>query len=1082
MVKNYWPLRVIKENQMKKYMFLLFVPLLSRIILADAKQERCNQFYALENIVTITIDIDPGVWDILRNEFSGSYEWHEAASVTVSGNNFPAQEKKLNHIGLRKKGLSTDDPDNPSLKINYGKYDWDYYHSHYNENQIEGVIGTQHLTLNNAKGEESFMRQCLQNRICREAGMPYSRCNYAIVIVRDKDDEDVELHRSIYVNVEPIKKRFIKHNFGERNDLGNLYEISGDDIDPETIEFEGFSQNSAYVDIQEAQEYIDAGASPSEKASRIKEVIDIDNFMKFWAMEILLKHNDGYTQAMNNSYLYNDVSAIPAPVPPNKDQITFKFIMAGTDQVLRGSSWRIDQYTASYFASLLADDTPSFTELKAHILDLLNTVFDPTTYFTVMVPYMNIMMEILNTIATNAYWQPDEDEMYVVKDQLKQVYSAGYQMLEISPPCDRSMISPLVWVEDALPGNATGNGTGPGNEPWTWVSTPVYSGSLAHQSPSHSGVHQHYFTNNTSTPMEVKEGAELFAYIYLDDPMDMPSEIMLQWHDGSGWARAYWGIDYINWVTPRTFIRAMLPMTGEWARLSVPAHLVGLENKTIYGMAFTLFDGSATWDCAGVDNPAVPIWVEDDDNLPGTFSSGSEAFTWVENPKYSGKNAHQSTSQTGMHEHYFYNAASTMKVKIGAELYTYVYLDPNDPPQEIMLKWYSNNTWTRVYWGSDMMFTGKTRTYMGALPEKGVWTRLSVPASIVGLENKEVSGMSFTLYGGKATWDASGVFNPAINAWVDDQPLPGNATEEGNENWRWVQAPSYPVYSCESAHRSTYSNSVHLHYFSDATSDPMPVSTDAELYTYIYLDSQYPPSEVMLQWRAANQWRQVYWGDDAITWLTRIYMGELPETGKWTKLSVPASVVGLENEEVVGMSFTLYRGKANWDASGVENQGIDAWIEDEWPSNNLIMKGNEECTWVTSDNYPVYNGTKAHQSTSANGMHQHFFDYHDNRFPPMFVKQGSELYTYIYIDPNDAAPTEIMLQWYGYGGGWRRAYWGSDNITWSPRIHMGDIPAKGAWTRLSVPASIVGLENMFVYGMAFTLYDGRATWDCSGVE
>ena len=46
---------------------------------------------------------------------------------------------------------------------------------------------------------------------------------------------------------------------------------------------------------------------------------------------------------------------------------------------------------------------------------------------------------------------------------------------------------------------------------------------------------------------------------------------------------------------------------------------------------------------------------------------------------------------------------------------------------------------------------------------------------------------------------------------------------------------------------------------------------------------------------------------------------------------------------------------------------------------------------------------------------------------------------------------------------------------------MGPLPATGQWVRLEVPASEVGLEGAAISGMAFTLFDGRATWDTTGV-
>jgi hypothetical protein len=45
---------------------------------------------------------------------------------------------------------------------------------------------------------------------------------------------------------------------------------------------------------------------------------------------------------------------------------------------------------------------------------------------------------------------------------------------------------------------------------------------------------------------------------------------------------------------------------------------------------------------------------------------------------------------------------------------------------------------------------------MGALPAAGQWVKLAIPASAVGLEGSTLTGMGFTLYGGRATWDNAG--------------------------------------------------------------------------------------------------------------------------------------------------------------------------------------------------------------------------------------------------------------------------------------------------------------------------------------
>jgi pyrrolidone-carboxylate peptidase/uncharacterized protein (DUF2249 family) len=157
-----------------------------------------------------------------------------------------------------------------------------------------------------------------------------------------------------------------------------------------------------------------------------------------------------------------------------------------------------------------------------------------------------------------------------------------------------------IWVEDSLPAGATPAGNG---ESWNWVAAnpPPFFGSASHQSNIVAGLHQHSFSNATQT-LIVNRADQLFTYIYLD-PANMPSEIMLQWNDGTSWEhRAYWGANQINLGTDGTESRrymGALPGAGQWIALVVSASQVGLEGKTPNGMAFTLYGGRAAWDHAG---------------------------------------------------------------------------------------------------------------------------------------------------------------------------------------------------------------------------------------------------------------------------------------------------------------------------------------------------------------------------------------------------------------------------------------------------------------------------------------------------
>jgi RHS repeat-associated protein len=190
----------------------------------------------------------------------------------------------------------------------------------------------------------------------------------------------------------------------------------------------------------------------------------------------------------------------------------------------------------------------------------------------------------------------------------------------------------IVWVEDAVPSGATQDGSG---DVWNWISAnpAPFSGSLAHQSALVSGIHQHYFYSAAST-LNINIGDTLFTYVYLD-PTHPPTEVMLQWHEAAnGWEhRAYWGANTIPWGADGTVSRKYmgpLPAAGGRVRLDVPASAVGLEGITLEGMAFTLFDGQATWDRAGktaASTTNVPPTVNLTSPTNGASYTGPAAIT-----------------------------------------------------------------------------------------------------------------------------------------------------------------------------------------------------------------------------------------------------------------------------------------------------------------------------------------------------------------------------------------------------------------------------------------------------------------------
>jgi len=176
--------------------------------------------------------------------------------------------------------------------------------------------------------------------------------------------------------------------------------------------------------------------------------------------------------------------------------------------------------------------------------------------------------------------------------------------------------------------------------------------------------------------------------------------------------------------------------------------------------------------CADLPETAgVSAWVDEEVPAGANVRQSNDEWSWVDTDPapFSGRMAHQSNVADGPHWHLFEGATDTLSVNPGETLFSYVYLDPANIPEEVMLMWNDGSTdgsergpqWEhRAYWGANNIEWGDDETegrrYMGPLPPAGKWVRLEVAASEVRLENREVTGMSFMLYGGGATWDLAG--------------------------------------------------------------------------------------------------------------------------------------------------------------------------------------------------------------------------------------------------------------------------------------------------------------------------------------
>lgn len=219
------------------------------------------------------------------------------------------------------------------------------------------------------------------------------------------------------------------------------------------------------------------------------------------------------------------------------------------------------------------------------IVSVQNAVYCPD--------YMGIKEPTLAPPQATEITGPEGGSVEVVVQAQGEVASGEVQLLKPGiKAISAHLQSERTWFDDKLPFGATAEGT------WSWERLKSRSG---HTEPVAIGMHGHWFRDDP-VGHAVTPGDVLFAYVHIDS-QSPPASILLEYNDGDTWEhRAFWGVSNNKALRkdgPAQRHMGNLPVVGQWVRLEVPAYKVGLEGKTLRGMAFKTDGGRCWWGRAG---------------------------------------------------------------------------------------------------------------------------------------------------------------------------------------------------------------------------------------------------------------------------------------------------------------------------------------------------------------------------------------------------------------------------------------------------------------------------------------------------
>ena len=290
------------------------------------------------------------------------------ADVTIDG-------ETMQGVGLRYKG-------NGTFVVGHktGKYSFKIDFNEYREDA--SFRGLRKLNLNNQATDPSMMREALSYELFREAGISCSRVSFARVSLTVPGAKEREA-KGLYTIVEQVDKRFLKDRFGEADGLllkpstFGVFRYLGEDWKEYEV---------AYIPkttpTEPQQQRVIAFAKllhqgdEAEFEATLEEYLDVDQFLRFLAINVLLSNLDSFLGGAQNYYVYLDTKSNRFRFLPWDMDISFgAFGMQGTPSSRRNLSIDHPQTSENRLIERVLDIARHKQTYHDYLSQYLDTVF-----------------------------------------------------------------------------------------------------------------------------------------------------------------------------------------------------------------------------------------------------------------------------------------------------------------------------------------------------------------------------------------------------------------------------------------------------------------------------------------------------------------------------------------------------------------------------------------------------------------------------------------------------------------------------------------------------------------------------------
>lgn len=310
--------------------------------------------------------------------------------------------------------------DKPALTLDFAKF-----------RAEQRFHGLRRIHLNNSVEDPSYCNEQLGGELFRAAGIPAPRVGHALVLLDGR-------RLGLYVLKEGFTEDFLSCYF--KNPGGNLYEPGeGHDVNQHlkrtSLPWPGSNRAALKALAAAALE-----PDPERRWTALQNALDMDAFIRFMALEVMIGHRDGYCLARNNFRVYQDL-----------DRGKMVFFPHGMDQLFGSADLPWMPKMSGLVAQAIMDTPEGRQRYSAQFRSLFKELFKPE----VLTNRVAQILETLAGVADNSELARLRQEGDLVNNRVLERWHQLHRQLQEAelPPLalDRGVAALTDWVAGDQP-------------------------------------------------------------------------------------------------------------------------------------------------------------------------------------------------------------------------------------------------------------------------------------------------------------------------------------------------------------------------------------------------------------------------------------------------------------------------------------------------------------------------------------------------------------------------------------------------------------------------------------------------------